>query len=102
MQKSTWLYFHDIFLAHLNLLESLDDIKGKGDRAGYTARYEATEEVDDEIVIVDCDNVCTVGIRVEEVFSLFIERPVEGREGNVSEEGGRISIPQSSHTLASN
>ena len=97
---STWLYFHDIFLAHLNLLESLDDIKGKGDCTGNAARYEATEEVDDEIVIVDCDG--TVGISVEEVFSLFIERPVEGREGNVSEEGGSVSIPQSSHTLASN
>ena len=53
MNYSTWLYFHDIFFAHLNLLESLDDIKGKGDRAGNTARQKATEEVDDEVMIPD-------------------------------------------------
>ena len=76
MNYSTWLYFHDIFFAHLNLLESLDDIEGKGDRTGDATRYEATEEVDYEIVMVDCDNVGTVGVRVEEVFSVFIERPV--------------------------
>ena len=69
---NTWLYFHDVLVAHLNLLESLDDIKGKGDSTGYATRYEATEEVDDEIVIVECDNVGTAGVRVEKVFRVFV------------------------------
>ena len=91
---------HDVLLPHLDLLQGLDHVEGESDGAGHTPRHGPAEEGDEEVVVERNEDVSSVGVGGQEVFGLLVERPVEGREGNISEEGCRVAVPETSHSLA--
>ena len=67
---------HYVLLPHLYLLEGLDDIEWEGDGAGHTAGNGPAEEGDEEVVIERCGVVSTGDVECEQVFRLFVQRPV--------------------------
>merc|ERR1719328_712706 len=99
MSETTWSHPHDVPLPHLDLLDSLDHVEGEGDGAGNAARHGPADEVDHEAVLLDTEAVEVVlvsdpHVSSEVVPASFVQRPVQGREGNITQQSCRVAVPE--------
>lgn len=78
---------HDVDIADLDLLSCLNDIEGEGGGAGDGARHGAAHKIGAEI-----------RVRAQAPPQALKERPVQRREGNVSQQGSGVAAPQTSVT----
>jgi hypothetical protein len=86
-QKSTFFDLHDVDVADLDLFPRLDDIEGQGGGASDAARQRAAHKIGAKIGGVRSSQLAAHALK---------QRPIDGREGDVTEQGGRVTAPQAS------
>ncbi len=88
-KKSTFFDLHDVDVADLDLFPRLNDIEGQGGGAGDAARQRAAHKI--------CAKIAGIRSCSSQLAAHALkQRPVDGREGDVAEQGGRVATPQAS------